>query len=230
MLRTLDYQDRVLKALDAYLDVLNAEKAKADKVAELVAANPDVEITIPDFAEKAWGRIKRPRADKVPYDPRHDGAGRPVPDVVLKVPTGGGKTLLASYGLSRVFGRYLNRTTGFVLWIVPNEAIYSQTLKALSDRQHPYRQVLDRIAAGRVKIMEKTDRLDARDVEGQLPVRLCAVFAVGQLKPARHDATGGPYSAPAAGAQDGGGGIGRMLHHHPPCRNGDGSAGGQGRA
>jgi type III restriction enzyme len=69
-------------------------------------------------------------------------------------------------------GRYLDRNTGFVLWIVPNEAIYSQTLKRLKDRQHPYRQSLDRAAAGRVKILEKTDRLDARDVETNLCVML----------------------------------------------------------
>jgi type III restriction enzyme len=95
-----------------------------------------------------------------------------VPDVVLKVPTGGGKTLLAVNGLSRIFGRYLNRNTGFVLWIVPNEAIYTQTLRHLSDRQHPYRQALDRAAAGRVQILEKADRLDARDMAGQLCVML----------------------------------------------------------
>jgi len=55
---------------------------------------------------------------------------------------------------------------------VPNEAIYTQTLKSLKNRQHPYRQALDRAAAGRVKIMEKTDRLDARDVETNLCVML----------------------------------------------------------
>ncbi|MCA8930701.1 MAG: DEAD/DEAH box helicase family protein, partial [Alphaproteobacteria bacterium] len=62
--------------------------------------------------------------------------------------------------------------TGFVLWIVPNEAIYSQTLKRLKDRQDPYRQMLDRVGAGRVKIMEKSDRLDARDVTAHLCVML----------------------------------------------------------
>ena len=69
-------------------------------------------------------------------------------------------------------GRYLERNTGFVLWIVPNEAIYSQTLKHLKNRQHPYRQALDRTAAGRVRIMEKIDRLDARDVATNLCVML----------------------------------------------------------
>ena len=68
-------------------------------------------------------------------------------------------------------GRYLERNTGFVLWIVPNEAIYRQTLKHLKDREHPYRQAIDR-AAGRVRIMEKMGRLDARDVESHLCVML----------------------------------------------------------
>jgi type III restriction enzyme len=69
-------------------------------------------------------------------------------------------------------GHYLDRNTGFVLWIVPNEAIYTQTLKHLKDREHPYRQALDRAAAGRVRILEKNDRLDVRDVETNLCVML----------------------------------------------------------
>ena len=108
----------------------------------------------------------------IPFSPRKDGCGRAVPNAVLKVPTGGGKTWLAVSGVSRILGRYLDRNAGFVLWIVPNEAIYSQTLKHLKDRQHPYRQALDRTAAGRVRIMEKSDRLDARDVETNLCVML----------------------------------------------------------
>lgn len=177
MLRELDYQKRVLEILDAYLDVLGDEKGRADKVAALVAEQPDLGIEIPDYARKAWermaaaGKLPESRA-AIPFSPRTDGTGRTVPNAVLKVPTGGGKTFLAVNALSRVFGRFLNRNTGFVLWIVPNEAIYSQTLKRLKDRQDPYRQVLDRAAAGRVKIMEKTDRLDVRDVEGQLCVML----------------------------------------------------------
>ncbi len=177
MLRRLDYQDRVLDTLDIYLEFLKDEKGKADKISNLIASQPDLGIPQRDFATETWDRMKA--AGKLPssragisYSSRFDDTGRPVPDVVLKVPTGGGKTLLAVNGLSRVFGRYLNRNAGFVLWIVPNEAIYSQTLRHLSDRQHPYRQVLDRAAAGRVRILEKADRLDARDIESQLCVML----------------------------------------------------------
>jgi len=175
--RQLDYQDRVISSLEGYLDTLKEKKAKADKIAALAAADPDLGLTPPDYAKQAWealgqaGKLPPSRA-AIPFSPRFDGCGRPVPNVVLKVPTAGGKTWLAISSVSRIMGRYLDRNTGFVLWIVPNEAIYTQTLKRLKDRQHPYRQALDRAAAGRVKVMEKTDRLDARDVETNLCVML----------------------------------------------------------
>ena len=177
MFRHLDYQDRVLSALDAYIDALKEKKTRADRIVALAAREPDLDLVIPDFALEAWERLKaeaRLPASRaaIPFSPRQDGCGRPVPNAVLKVPTGGGKTWLAVSGVSRIMGRYLDRNTGFVLWIVPNEAIYSQTLRHLKDRQHPYRQSLDRAAAGRVLIMEKTDRLDARDVETNLCVML----------------------------------------------------------
>ncbi|TAM04942.1 MAG: type III restriction endonuclease subunit R, partial [Pusillimonas sp.] len=179
MFRQLDYQDRVLDSLDAYLDALNEKKGRADRVAEFALREPDLALPIPDFVEEAWedlrnqGRLPVSRAT-IPFSRRIDGCDRPVPDVVLKVPTGGGKTWLAVAGVSRIMGQYLRSNAGFVLWIVPNEAIYTQTLKHLKDRQHPYRQALDRAAAGadRVLIMEKADRLDARDVESHLCVML----------------------------------------------------------
>jgi type III restriction enzyme len=176
-MRQLDYQDKVLSTLGEYLDALTAKKAEADEISKIAKDKPHLKFMVPDFTKEAWdalkidGRLPASRA-AIPFSPRADGVGRPVPNIVLKVPTGGGKTFLAVNAVSRVLGRYLARNTGFVLWIVPNEAIYSQTLKRLSDRQHPYRQALDRAAAGRVKIMEKTDPLDARDVGGQLCVML----------------------------------------------------------
>ncbi len=177
MFRQLDYQDRVIAALDAYLDLLKGRKKEAVEVAELAASKPHLNIPVPDFAKEAWqtmkaaGKLPVSRA-KTPFSSRFDGCNRPVPNAVLKVPTGGGKTWLAVSAVSRIMSRYLDRNIGFVLWIVPNEAIYTQTIKRLKDRQHPYRQALDRAAAGRVRIMEKTDRLDARDVETNLCVML----------------------------------------------------------
>ena len=175
--RRLEYQDRVLATLDSYVDHLTSEKQRSDEIAELVVGKAHLAVPIPDFTENAWDQMKAkgqlPKSRKaIPFSPREDGCGRQVPNAVLKVPTGGGKTWMAVSGVSRIMGRYLGRNTGFVLWVVPNDAIYKQTLKHLRDRQHPYRQALDRAAAGRVRIMEKTDRLDARDVESNLCVML----------------------------------------------------------
>lgn len=173
--RTLEYQDKALKALEAWLDRLSEEKAKADKVADLIAANPDVEgLSLPDYPAKAWEKlasaIALPNAASRPYSPRRSGDGEPVPNATLKVPTGGGKTYLACAALSRILGRYRQSNTGFVLWIVPNEAIYAQTLRALRDRDHVYRQTLDRASAYRTIILEKTDTLRRADLDANLCV------------------------------------------------------------
>ncbi|MEO5805070.1 DEAD/DEAH box helicase family protein [Devosia sp.] len=154
-------------------------------MAALAAADPDLGLAVPDFTRQAWEAMKGagklpPSRAAIPFSERTDGCGRPVPNAVLKVPTGGGKTWLAVSAVSRIMGRYLDRNTGFVLWIVPNEAIYAQTLKHLKDRQHPYRQALDRSAAGKVQIMEKGDRIDARDVDAQLCVMLLMLQSAGR--------------------------------------------------
>jgi type III restriction enzyme len=172
-----DYQQRVLDTLDAYLDELTKQRDRAERIEKLAKEQPDLGVPVPDFPSEAWKKVKA--QGKLPlarqayhYSPRTDGAGHTVPNICLKVPTGGGKTLLATAAVSRVFGSYLSSNTGFVLWIVPNEAIYSQTRKQLTNREHPYRQMLDKTAAGRVKFLEKDGRLDRRDVESHLCVML----------------------------------------------------------
>jgi type III restriction enzyme len=172
-----DFQQRVLDVFDAFLDELAKQQIRADGIAKLAIEQPELNLLVPDSAADAWGvlhakgRLPSARA-ALGYSRRLDGTDQSVPNVCLKIPTGGGKTLLATAAISRIFGRVLERNTGFVLWIVPNEAIYTQTRKQLVDRDHPYRQMLDRSAAGRVKILKKEDRLNRRDVETHLCVML----------------------------------------------------------
>ncbi len=196
-LRDLEYQARVLTRFDDYLTELATQKAKADKIAAANAreTDPDLLRDVPNFPAKTWralkeaGKLPSSRA-KVPFSSRADGMRRPVPNVVFKVPTGGGKTYLAVSALSRIFGRYLGRSTGFVLWIVPNEAIYTQTKRQLTDRPHPYRQMLDVLSGNRVLLMEKGDKLDARDVDASLCVMLLMLQSanrpIGQSADQRH--------------------------------------------
>lgn len=172
-------QEKVLDILDVYLDELVSHRAKAEKVirANAEETDPDLIRDVPDFPAKAWAALKAQGKlpelrKKIPYSSRHDGTGQTVPNACFKIPTGGGKTLLAAHAVSNVMGKYLRRNNGLVLWIMPNEAIYTQTKKHLSNREHYYRQILDKAAAGKVKILEKEDRLDRRDIESHLCVML----------------------------------------------------------
>ena len=84
MFRLLDYQDRVLEALDSHIDLLKANKHETDQIAELAATKPHLNIPIPDFAENAWDALKAegrlpPSRGGVPYSPRKDGCDRAVP-------------------------------------------------------------------------------------------------------------------------------------------------------
>jgi type III restriction enzyme len=171
------YQQDVLDNFDLYLEELLGFRAKAEKARVLALENPDVELEIPNFPEKAWSALRNKGAlpasrRSYQYTPRKDGIGNDVPSVCLKIPTGGGKTLLGAFAVSRIMGTYLESNHGMVLWIMPNEAIYSQTKKQLTNRESPIRQILDRAAAGRVKILEKDDPLNALDVQSHLCVML----------------------------------------------------------
>src|ERR1043166_640469 len=82
-----------------------------------------------------------------------------MPYVCLRVPTGGGKTLIATHAVG-IAGRELLHTERVVcLWLVPTKVICEQTLKALRNREHPYRQVLDTAFGGNVVVMDLADAL-----------------------------------------------------------------------
>ncbi|EJF07520.1 DNA/RNA helicase, superfamily II [Thiovulum sp. ES] len=65
------------------------------------------------------------------------------PYLCFKIPTGGGKTLIASSSLKPIVQNFLNSDFHTVFWLAPSDAIVSQTLKALKNFFHPYRQILE---------------------------------------------------------------------------------------
>ena len=95
-----------------------------------------------------------------------------MPAFYLKIPTGGGKTILACHTIDLINRIYLKKQTEIVLWIVPTTQIYRQTLVNLRNREHPYRQVLDISSGGRTTVLEKMDRFTKLDVEENLVVML----------------------------------------------------------
>ena len=72
-----------------------------------------------------------------------------VPDLCMKVPTGGGKTYLACNAVKPIFDHLPVNKVKAVVWLVPSDSILTQTLHALRDTDHPYRQKLDADFGGR---------------------------------------------------------------------------------
>lgn len=84
---------------------------------------------------------------------------RGVPYVCLRVPTGGGKTLIAAHAAPIVTSELLRAEHSVVLWLAPGTPIVEQTLKALRDPKHPYRQALQEKLGGRVEVMSVSEAL-----------------------------------------------------------------------
>ena len=79
------------------------------------------------------------------------------PYICLRLPTGGGKTLLGAYSIRLAAENFLEREYPLVLWLVPTDTIRQQTLKLLREPHSFYRQVLDETFQGAVKIFDVTE-------------------------------------------------------------------------
>ncbi len=158
------YQEKVLNTLKEYLDALSEFKTKYEKALEFDA---DMAKDY-NFPKRAWEQVITVKN----YHSKTNGLLEPLPDIYLKVPTGGGKTLLACHSIDLIHKTYLKKQTGMVLWIVPSTQIYRQTILALKDRNHPYRQMLDISSGGRTLIKEKTELFSRLDVEENLVVMM----------------------------------------------------------
>jgi len=156
-----DYQRTTLESVQAYLDALNRTRAKAEQVAALNLGIPY------EWDREAWRESGRDPRD---YQGRLSGAGEPVPFACLRIPTGGGKTVLGVRAIDLIQQTYLRRQYGLVLWVVPTSEIYRQTLRAFRDRAHPYRQFLDLVSANRTLIVEKHSTFSPADARESLIV------------------------------------------------------------
>jgi len=68
-----------------------------------------------------------------------------LPYVCLRIPTGGGKTLVACHSIGIAATDLLHTDNPVVLWLVPSNAIKEQTINALKDKAHPYRLALEEV-------------------------------------------------------------------------------------
>ncbi len=183
-----DYQQNALDQLDRWLDALKEARKELIDIEEFYAKKGKV---VPDlqrnFPQAAWNALKKQNIlPGIPHDgdttapdyiTRTADSDEPIPHVCLKVPTGGGKTLLGVASLERI-----KQDSGFVLWIVPTRAIYDQTIIAFKTREHPYRQMLERISGGKVKLLEKNGRFTKQDVENYLCVMMLMLSSANRKK------------------------------------------------
>ncbi len=183
------YQQQALDQLDRWLAALKKARLDSERVTTaLEDTGVDILEDLKNHPRSAWNSLKQQNAlpgiqiktenNEVPgYVSRTATSGEPVPHVCLKVPTGGGKTLLGVAALER-----LKRDTGFVLWVVPTRAIHEQTLKAFRAREHPYRQTLERISGGKVKLLQKDERFTRQDIESRLCVMMLMLPSANRQK------------------------------------------------
>lgn len=103
---------------------------------------------------ESWRTRETPQTPP-PYRTMPDLPG--VPNVCLRLPTGGGKTLLASHTVAIAGRHYLEREFPVVLWMVPTNTIRVQTAEALKKPGHPYRAALDDAFDGRVSVFDAAE-------------------------------------------------------------------------
>src|SRR3990167_8421197 len=100
-----------------------------------------------------------------------------VPFVCIKIPTGGGKTLVGCHAVEKIMTGALQHKLdrGIVLWFTPSEAIKTQTLKKFKDRKDWHRRVLDEAFDNNVKVFSNEEALSIRKED--VSDNLCIVIA-----------------------------------------------------
>lgn len=136
------------------------------------------------------GFVKRSRSVPVPQawdeamnDQSRSGQGyhetfTDIPCVCLRVPTGGGKTLLAAHAVAQVGKALQDTDTPIVLWLTPSDTIRSQTLEALSDIRHPYRQALAHYVGDRLRVAD----LESLQTVGTSDVGKACIIVVATIQ------------------------------------------------
>lgn len=77
-----------------------------------------------------------------------------VPCVCLRIPTGGGKTLLASHAVASMARDWLASDAPVAVWLVPSDTIRAQTLTALHTPGHPFRAALEEAYGQRLQVCD----------------------------------------------------------------------------
>ncbi len=137
------YQKKIIQDLSRYMELLNQE-GNMGKAYTAFWNEKGVPV--------GFGGVK-------PYQNILPG----VPNLCLKVPTGGGKTFIACNAISPIFDGLPATKIKTVVWLVPSDAILTQTLAALRNPDHPYRMKINADFGGRVEVYTKEQLLSGQN-------------------------------------------------------------------
>ena len=155
----MELKDFQHSALDTLKDYLERARFTAD----------------PERAFNETLRQQEPGQSQTPYRkiPKLPG----VPNVCLRLPTGGGKTLLAAHSIAVARRAYLEKDYPVVLWLVPTNTIRKQTAEALKKPSHPYRAAIDNDFDGRVSVFDVSEiaQIRPQDLTEQVCIVVCTI-------------------------------------------------------
>ena len=161
-----DYQKKVSNTIREYFQKSSEIRTKLESI-------PDVDI---DWVHNSFTSIG---LESIPDSPKN-GVKKNYPRFCIKMPTGAGKTLIAIDTIRQYQELFVKRKTGLVVWIVPSDIIYQQTIDSLTDKSHPYRQMLDQASGGHTVIVEKGQELRSEDIEENLVILLLMIQSVSR--------------------------------------------------
>lgn len=145
-----EYQLRALSQLRFFL-----EQARAGDFAAAFAAT----LARTDEGNAAEGDCAR-AYNRGGYTPV-EGLETETPYCCIRLPTGGGKTLLAAHAVKIAADAFMERPRAPVLWLVPSNPILTQTVDALKRPRHPYRAALED-AFGAIAVFDVDERRQIR--------------------------------------------------------------------
>jgi len=144
-----------------------------DKVGEFLK---DLDKENPEFAFM--------HLTKQPY--KEEFFGKDIPFICIKIPTGGGKTLVGCHSVTQIMDSFLKEKMGhgIVMWFVPSEAIKTQTLRKFKDRRDMHRRVLDEYFDNCVKIFsnEESLRITKEEIENNVCIIISSLDAFRKEK------------------------------------------------
>lgn len=144
MFQLKDYQERAVQIITRFL--AGCREGTVEQAFENVLTEQGMEV----LPYQAFG------FEQTPY-------------ACLRIPTGGGKTVLGSHAVEVAAREYLQTSTPIALWLVPTTTIRQQTVSALKTPGHPYRLNLDKAFSKEVLVLDidEVTQIRPQDVGGK---------------------------------------------------------------